>query len=174
MDNLGIIDLYQNNGETNGIKDFFEKTESTLRVETERKETTLDTEWIEIIEDTIQYIDNIFRNPNRFIVNEEEVVKVEQAWNNVNQEVVVKTKVLQRNEVRNQTATKEHCDSSDDCINLISHNVLFRESVTNHCCEENACNCTYNSSQNCNHKSSDNGLILENSFVTLKTELSWQ
>ena len=79
MDNLGIIDLYQNNGETNGVKDFFEKTESTLRVETERKETTLDTEWIEIIEDTIQYIDNIFRNPNRFIVNEEEVVKVEQA-----------------------------------------------------------------------------------------------
>lgn len=46
---------------------------------TERKESTLDTEWIEIIEDTIQYIDNIFRSPNRFIVNEEEVVKVEQA-----------------------------------------------------------------------------------------------
>ena len=79
MDNLGIIDLYQNNGETNGVKEFFEKTESTLRVETERKETTLDTEWIEIIEDTIQYIDNIFRSPNRFIVIEEEVVKVEQA-----------------------------------------------------------------------------------------------
>ena len=79
MDNLGVIDLYQNNGETNGVKDFLEKTESTLRVETERKETTLDTEWIEMIEDTIQYIDNIFRSPNRFIVNEEEVVKVEQA-----------------------------------------------------------------------------------------------
>ena len=79
MDNLGVIDLYQNNGETNGVKEFFEKTESTLRVETERKETTLDTEWIEIIEDTIQYIDNIFRSPNRFIVNEEEVVKIEQA-----------------------------------------------------------------------------------------------
>ena len=79
MDNLGIIDLYQNNGETGGVKEFIEKTDSTLRVQTERKETTLDTEWIEIIEDTIQYIDNIFRSPNRFIVNEEEVVKVEQA-----------------------------------------------------------------------------------------------
>lgn len=79
MDNLGIIDLYQNNGETSGVKEFIEKTDSTLRVETERKESTLDTEWIEIIEDTIQYIDNIFRSPNRFIVNEEEVVKVEQA-----------------------------------------------------------------------------------------------
>ena len=36
------------------------------------------------MEDTIQYIDNIFRNPNRFIVNEEEVVKVEQAKKNNN------------------------------------------------------------------------------------------
>lgn len=79
MDNLGIIDLYQNNGESSGVKEFVEKTDSTLRVATERKESTLDTEWIEIIEDTIQYIDNIFRSPNRFIVNEEEVVKVEQA-----------------------------------------------------------------------------------------------
>ena len=29
--------------------------------------------------ETIPYIDNIFRSPNRFIVNEEEVVKIEQA-----------------------------------------------------------------------------------------------
>ena len=79
MDNLGIIDLYQNDKEKNSVKQFAEKTDSTLRVETDRKTTTLDTEWLEIIEDTIQYIDNIFRAPNRFIVNEEEVVKVEQA-----------------------------------------------------------------------------------------------
>ena len=76
---MGPVGISQVVAKTNGIKEFFEKTESTLRVETERKETTLDTEWIEIIEDTIQYIDNIFRSPNRFIVNEEEVVKVEQA-----------------------------------------------------------------------------------------------
>ena len=31
------------------------------------------------MEETIPYIDNIFRSPNRFIVNEEEVVKIEQA-----------------------------------------------------------------------------------------------
>ena len=79
MDNLGIIDLYQNDKEKNSIKEFMEKTDSTLNVETERKRTTLDTEWIDMIENTIQYLDNIFRNPNRFIVNEEEVVKVEQA-----------------------------------------------------------------------------------------------
>lgn len=79
MENLGIIDLYQNDKEKNNVKDFAEKTESTLTVETEKKNTTLDTEWMDVVEDTIQYIDNIFRNPNRFIVNEEEVVKVEQA-----------------------------------------------------------------------------------------------
>ena len=78
MDNLGIIDLYEKNTE-NRIKEFMEKTDSTLRVESEVKRVTQDTEWIDIIEETIPYIDNIFRSPNRFIVNEEEVVKVEQA-----------------------------------------------------------------------------------------------
>lgn len=31
------------------------------------------------METTIPYIDNIFRNPNRFIINEEEIVKIELA-----------------------------------------------------------------------------------------------
>ena len=31
------------------------------------------------MEETVRYIDNILRNPNRFIVNEEEIVKVELA-----------------------------------------------------------------------------------------------
>ena len=31
------------------------------------------------MEDTIKYLDNILRNPNRFIINDEEVVNVEQA-----------------------------------------------------------------------------------------------
>ena len=38
-----------------------------------------DTEWIDLMETTIPYIDNIFRNPNRFIINEEEIVKIELA-----------------------------------------------------------------------------------------------
>ena len=79
MDNVGIIDLYEKNTENKGIKEFIEKTDSTLRVETEKRQSTLDTERIDVIERTIPYIDNIFRSPNRFIVNEEEVVKVEQA-----------------------------------------------------------------------------------------------
>ena len=79
MDNLGIIDLYEKNTENGGIKEFAENIDSTLIVETEKKQSNLDTEWIEMIERTIPYIDNIFRSPNRFIVNEEKLVKVEQA-----------------------------------------------------------------------------------------------
>lgn len=79
MNNLGIIDLYEKNIENGNIKEFIEKTDSTLKVETEKKKVSQDTEWLEIIEETIPYIDNIFRSPNRFIINEEELVKIEQA-----------------------------------------------------------------------------------------------
>lgn len=78
MDNLGIIDLYEKSNQERSKK-FIKKTSSTLRVETDRKKITRDIEWIEIMEETIPYIDNIFRSPNRFIINEEEVVKIEQA-----------------------------------------------------------------------------------------------
>ena len=79
MDNLGILDLYEKSAENNSLHEFAEKTESTLKVEMEKKIATLDTEWLEMVELTIPYLDNIFRSPNRFIVNEEEVVKIEQA-----------------------------------------------------------------------------------------------
>lgn len=78
MDNLGIIELYEKNGKNSGLKEFQEKTDSTLRVEEKRKKTAKDTEWLDVIEQTIPYLDNIFRKPNRFIVNEEEIVKIEQ------------------------------------------------------------------------------------------------
>ena len=78
MDNLGVIELYEKSGKSNSVKEFQEKTNSTLRVETKRKIASKDTEWLDVIENTIPYIDNIFRKPNRFIVNEEELVKIEQ------------------------------------------------------------------------------------------------
>ena len=78
MDNLGIIDLYEKSNQERSKK-FIKKTSSTLRVETDKKKIARDIEWIEIMEETIPYIDNIFRSPNRFIINEEEVVKIEQA-----------------------------------------------------------------------------------------------
>ena len=78
LDNLDIINLYEESNKQR-TKNFTDKTESTLKVNVDSKKTTRDLDWIEVMEDTIPYIDNIFRSPNRFIVNEEEVVKIEQA-----------------------------------------------------------------------------------------------
>lgn len=78
MSDLEIIDLY---GKTNRekVKKFIEETESTLRVKTDTEKTIKDIEWIEKMEETIPYLDNIYRAPNRFIINEEEIVKIELA-----------------------------------------------------------------------------------------------
>lgn len=78
LDNLDIINLYEESNKER-TKSFTDKTESTLKVNVDSKKTTRDLDWIEVMEETIPYIDNIFRSPNRFIVNEEEVVKIEQA-----------------------------------------------------------------------------------------------
>lgn len=75
MKELEIFDLYEKS-----VKDknsFLEETKSTLRVQTDYEKLINDTYWIEIIETTLPYIENIFHNPNRFIVNEEEIVKIE-------------------------------------------------------------------------------------------------
>lgn len=78
MENSSIIDIYQNASEKQEKK-FKENINSTLHVKTDYQKVIKDTDWIEIMENTIPYIDNIFRNPNRFIINEEEIVKIERA-----------------------------------------------------------------------------------------------
>lgn len=78
MDNLKILELYQNKEEKQ-LEQFFEKVESNLELQTEFEKVSEDLDWIKIMEDTVPYLDNIFRNPNRFIVNEEEIVKIELA-----------------------------------------------------------------------------------------------
>ena len=78
MSDLEIIDLYENKNKEK-TKDFIKNTNSKLNIKTELKKTINDTEWIQKMEETIPYIDNIFRAPNRFIVNEEEIVKIELA-----------------------------------------------------------------------------------------------
>ena len=69
MDSLGVVELFEKNSQSSRVKEFEDKTNSTLRVETKRKKTVRDTEWMDIVEQTLPYIDNIFRAPNRFIVN---------------------------------------------------------------------------------------------------------
>lgn len=78
MDKLKIAELYENASERDKTK-FSDNIRSSLIVNTDMKKVEADFEWLEIMEDTIKYLDNILRNPNRFIVNEEEIVKVELA-----------------------------------------------------------------------------------------------
>ena len=58
---------------------FLHNLNSTLFVKRDYDMKDFDYGWLDIIEDVIPYIDNILRNPKRFIINEEEIVKVELA-----------------------------------------------------------------------------------------------
>ena len=78
MNELDIINLY-NNESNKHLENFNEKINSNLKISTSFDKTENDVEWLDIMEDTIRYLDNILRNPNRFIVNEEDIVKVELA-----------------------------------------------------------------------------------------------
>lgn len=56
---------------------FMNHLNSTLAVKRDYELHEYDYEWLEKIEDVLPYLDNIIRNPKRFIINEEEIVKVE-------------------------------------------------------------------------------------------------
>lgn len=78
MDKLKVFDLLDTVTDARKSK-FCDNTRSNLLINTDIKRVDADFEWLELMEDTIKYLDNILRNPNRFIVNEEEIVKVELA-----------------------------------------------------------------------------------------------
>ena len=78
MDDLKVVDLYANTPKQR-LDNFVNNTRSELNISTSLNKVETDFEWLEIMENTIRYIDNILRNPNRFIVNEDEIVKVELA-----------------------------------------------------------------------------------------------
>lgn len=52
---------------------------SNLHVKNKSNSSSYDDTWLVKMEETIRYLDNILRNPNRFIINEEEIVKIELA-----------------------------------------------------------------------------------------------
>ena len=77
MENLEIINIYEKT-EPKKAKNFIKKSNSELNVKLDKKTVARDLEWIQVMNDTIPYLDNIFRKPNRFIINEEEIMKIEQ------------------------------------------------------------------------------------------------
>ena len=60
-------------------KNFLESINATLNIDRDYINQKFDYEWLDKVEEVVPYIDNILRNPKRFIINEEEVVKVELA-----------------------------------------------------------------------------------------------
>ncbi len=78
MDKLKVVDLLDTVSDSDKEK-FNNNIRSNLVVSTDLKKVEADFEWLDLMEDTVKYLDNILRNPNRFIVNEEEIVKVELA-----------------------------------------------------------------------------------------------
>ena len=78
MDKLKVTELLNTVSDAK-LSKFSDNIRSTMMVSTDLKKVEADFEWLEIMEDTVKYLDNILRNPNRFIVNEEEIVKVELA-----------------------------------------------------------------------------------------------
>lgn len=77
-DELKVLNLYKQTPPSE-INNFGKRLQSNYRVDYNSEKQDVNFEWLELMESTIIYLDNILRNPNRFIVNEEEVVKVEQA-----------------------------------------------------------------------------------------------
>ena len=75
---LRVMNLYNNTNPTKVTK-FKASLQSKYSLASNYEKVEADFTWLDLMEDTIMYLDNILRNPNRFIVNEEEVVKVEQA-----------------------------------------------------------------------------------------------
>ena len=78
MNELSILDLYDKSNSDRNDK-FNENVNSSLRVVTDYDKVDCNYQWLDMMEDTIRYLDNILRNPNRFIVNEEDIVKIELA-----------------------------------------------------------------------------------------------
>ena len=78
MNGLEIFDLYSATS-TNQVVGFNNRIESQIHVNKNENRVEGNYEWLDIMEGTIQYLDNILRNPNRFIINEEDVVKIELA-----------------------------------------------------------------------------------------------
>ena len=61
------------------VSSFIKKNKSDMVVDLHYDKVEANFEWVDLMEDTMRYLDNIMRNPNRFIINEDEIVKVELA-----------------------------------------------------------------------------------------------
>ena len=73
-----LFDVYNKANDLNK-EEFLDAIDSKLEVKNKFRKVIYDYSWLEKMEDTMYYLDNIMRNPKKFIINEEEVVKIEKA-----------------------------------------------------------------------------------------------
>lgn len=78
MGKLSLFEIY-NNTSLEDREDFLDGIDSKLEVKNQFRKVIYDYSWLEKMEETMYYLDNIMRNPKKFIINEEEVVKIEKA-----------------------------------------------------------------------------------------------
>lgn len=77
MDNiLDVFEIYAD-ADKRKVDNFNKKLSSKMTVRIESNQPTQQALWVEKMEDTVEYLDNILRSPMRLIINEEEVVKIE-------------------------------------------------------------------------------------------------
>lgn len=70
---------YINNLNKDSANKFIASTSSNITVKRDIDACVSDTSWIDMVEECIPYLDNIIRNPRRFIVQEENIVPIEKA-----------------------------------------------------------------------------------------------
>lgn len=58
---------------------FYNNLKKNIRIEKSTEGSVLELDWIDEIERAVPYIDNIFENPKRFIVSEEEILNIEKS-----------------------------------------------------------------------------------------------
>jgi hypothetical protein len=73
-----VFNIYENSSDKKK-EEFAHSITSKAEVHSLIEKREIDDSWINIIEETIRYIENIILNPKKFIVNEEEVIAIEKA-----------------------------------------------------------------------------------------------
>ncbi len=97
---------------------FLANTEHDLAVKINDSDVTRDTSWIDFIEETIPFIDNIVRKPRNFIVQEEEILPIE------------KTKSITQDSIKflaTHTSLIQDCDDEGNVKPLKMLNVFKEE-----------------------------------------------
>ena len=78
MNTNELIEILENANQKD-LNQFLSQNKATLKVIENIERNQFDYSWLKKIEDTIEYLDKVVRNPRKFIAQEEEIVPIEKA-----------------------------------------------------------------------------------------------